>query len=67
MAGGLIRDGHGDWVVGFHREIVAASSSAMVKCWALGDGLSLALERNLQGIFVETDSMTLVRFLEDKG
>ncbi|KAE9444748.1 hypothetical protein C3L33_23354, partial [Rhododendron williamsianum] len=60
MAGDLIRDGHGDWVVGFQRKLEAASSSTMAECWALRDGLQLALERNLQGIHVETDSMTLL-------
>lgn len=48
----------GNWVVGFQRKIVAASSSTAVECWALRDGLQLALEWNLQGILVETDSMT---------
>ncbi|KAI8525557.1 hypothetical protein RHMOL_Rhmol13G0239600 [Rhododendron molle] len=67
MAGGLICDGHGDWFVGFQRKIKAASSSStMVQCWALSDGLKLALERNLQGVLVEIDSTALARLLDEK-
>ncbi|KAE9461864.1 hypothetical protein C3L33_06207, partial [Rhododendron williamsianum] len=67
MAGGLICDGHGGWVVGFQIKIKAASSSTMVECWALRGGPKLALERNLQGILVEIDSMALVLLLDEKG
>ncbi|KAG5543533.1 hypothetical protein RHGRI_016312 [Rhododendron griersonianum] len=60
LAGGLIRDSSGNWVLGFQRKDVVASSSTAVECWALKDCLQLALERNLIGILAETDSLTLV-------
>ncbi|KAG5564083.1 hypothetical protein RHGRI_000305 [Rhododendron griersonianum] len=65
-AGGLIRDCHGSWVVGFQRKNVTASSSTVVECRALRDVLQLARERNLQGICVETDSMTSVQLISKK-
>ncbi|KAG5543527.1 hypothetical protein RHGRI_016306 [Rhododendron griersonianum] len=62
LAGGLIRDSSGNWVLGFQRKDVVASSSTA--CWALKDCLQLALERNLLiGILAETDSLTLVHLL----
>lgn len=51
-----LKDSLGNWVAGFQRKNVTASSSTAVECWALRDGLQLALERNLQGILVKTDS-----------
>ncbi|KAI8548900.1 hypothetical protein RHMOL_Rhmol07G0309800 [Rhododendron molle] len=66
MAGRLIRDSSGNWVFGFQRKDVVASSSTAVECWALRDGLQLVLERNLIGILVETDSLTLVQLLKQK-
>ncbi|XP_058217265.1 uncharacterized protein LOC131328330 [Rhododendron vialii] len=63
LAGGLICESSGNWVLGFQRKDVVASSSTAIECWALKDGLQLALERNLIGILVETDSLTLVHVL----
>ncbi|KAI8527378.1 hypothetical protein RHMOL_Rhmol12G0070300 [Rhododendron molle] len=65
MAGGLIRDGHGDWVVGFQRKI---EQLLLVLRWSVGlrYGLKVALEPNLQGVFVETNFMALVRLLDEK-
>ncbi|KAG5543595.1 hypothetical protein RHGRI_016366 [Rhododendron griersonianum] len=63
LTGGLIRDSSGNWVLGFQRKDVVASSSTAVECWALKDSLQLAFERNLIGILVETDSLTLVHLL----
>lgn len=57
----------GDWIVGFQKRIGAL---LLVPLWSVGalcDGLQLALERNLQGILVETDSMTSVSLLNEKG
>ncbi|KAI8557179.1 hypothetical protein RHMOL_Rhmol05G0316100 [Rhododendron molle] len=61
-----LKDSLGNWVVGFQRKNVTASSGIAVECWALRDGLQFALERNLQGILVETDSMTLVQLINKK-
>ncbi|KAI8523927.1 hypothetical protein RHMOL_Rhmol13G0109400 [Rhododendron molle] len=57
VASGLIRDGNGDWIVGFQRRIGAASFSATVEidvenCWALSYDLQLALKFNLLGAFL---------------
>ncbi|KAI8570524.1 hypothetical protein RHMOL_Rhmol01G0041100 [Rhododendron molle] len=38
------------------RTFALQSSSTMVECWAIREGLKLALDRNLFGILVETDS-----------
>ncbi|KAG5543589.1 hypothetical protein RHGRI_016360 [Rhododendron griersonianum] len=59
LACGLIPDSSGNWVLGFQRKDVVASSSTAVECWVLKDCLQLALERNLIGILAETDSLTL--------
>lgn len=66
MAGGLIRDRSGNWVMGFQWNNIVATSNTAVECRALRDGLKLALEHNLSGILVETDSLTFVHLLKPK-
>lgn len=54
VAGGLIRDSKDNWILGFQRKLGVAAPSIIVECWVLRDGLHLALERNLQGLIVES-------------
>ena len=61
MAGGrgLIRDGNGDWVIGFARKI-GTTTSFMVELWALRDGLLLCLQIQAQVVLVELDAKAVV-------
>ena len=57
--GGLIRDGNGDWVIGFARKI-GTTTSFMVELWALRDGLLLCLQIQAQVVLVELDAKAVV-------
>lgn len=65
--GGLIRDDKGQWVIGFHRRISHANSSCAVECWAIREGLKLAMDRNLKVIILETDSLTASQLINDSS
>ena len=57
--GGLIRDGNGDWVIGFARKI-GTTTSFMAELWALRDGLLLCLQIQAQAVCVELDAKAVV-------
>jgi len=57
--GGLIRDGNGEWVIGFARKI-GTTTSFMAELWALRDGLLLCLQIQAQAICVELDAKAVV-------
>ena len=57
--GGLIRDGNGDWVIGFARKI-GTTTSFMAELWALRDGLLLCLQIQAQAVCVELDAKAIV-------
>lgn len=46
-AGGLLRDQHGRWLGGFHRNVLA-TPSLMAELRALRDGLALAKEERVR-------------------
>ena len=59
--GGLIRDQHRNWIKGYMRKIGVASSF-IAECWALRDGLLLAVQLGIQHI-VELDAITVVNLV----
>ncbi|OMP05267.1 reverse transcriptase [Corchorus capsularis] len=63
-AGGIIRDSQGLFVLGFQKRIGFATSTA-VELWAIREELSLAKERNLNNIMLETDSQLAIDLLQN--
>lgn len=53
--GGVVRDGHKDWVAGFTRHIGATNSFA-AELWGLRDGLILCFSLNISCLIVELES-----------
>ena len=62
--GGLIRDGFGNWVVGFTRKMCSINSF-IAEVWALHDGLMLCYQMKLPAIIVELDTKALVDALSN--
>ena len=60
--GGVIRDGNGNWVVGFLRKI-GNTSSFMAKLWALRDGLLICVNHNYTVVEVEVDAKVVIDVL----
>ena len=57
--GGVIRDGNGNWVVGFTRKI-GNTSSFMAELWALHDGLLIYVNCNYFAVEVEVDAKAVI-------
>ena len=57
--GGLIRDSAGFWVKGFSRSL-GTGTSMLAECWALRDGLFLAIQLGIQNLEVELDAKVVV-------
>ena len=62
--GGLIRDGFGNWVVGFTRKM-CSMNSFIAEVWALHDCLMLCHQMKLPAIIVELDTKALVDALSN--
>ena len=57
--GGVVRDEHGKWIVGFSRKI-GRTTSYVAELWALWDGLNLCLAKNFLVMEVELDAKCVV-------
>lgn len=57
--GGIVRDDHGGWLVGFSRHIGIADSF-VAELWGLKDGLILCCNLNITSIVVELDAKAIV-------
>ena len=53
--GGGLRDNAGFWVKGFSRSL-GTGTSMLAECWALRDGLFLAIQLGIQNLEVESDA-----------
>ena len=60
--GGLLRDDHGNWIVGFARRI-GTSTSFVAELWGLRDGLSLCNNLNIPSLIVELNAKAIVDIL----
>ncbi|KAK8546571.1 hypothetical protein V6N12_027348 [Hibiscus sabdariffa] len=61
--GGLIRDEHGEWIVGFTRP-VGRCPVLIVELWALHDMLARAWSFGFRRIVVEMDCLEVIRILQ---
>ncbi|KAE8691513.1 hypothetical protein F3Y22_tig00110890pilonHSYRG01660 [Hibiscus syriacus] len=61
-SGGLIRDGCGHWITGFHRNI-RRFSAFQAEIWALYNGLLLAWNSNIKDVEAEIDNKEVVNTL----
>ena len=57
--GGVVRDEHGNWIVGFTRHIGTTNFFA-AEFWGLRDDLSLCLSLNIPCLVVEVDAKAVV-------
>lgn len=57
--GGVLRNEHGNWVIGFSRKI-GIITSYLAELWALRDGLNICLSKNLLDVEVELDARLLL-------
>lgn len=57
--GGIVRDDHGGWLVGFSGHIGIADSF-VAELWGLKDGLILCCNLNITSIVVELDAKAIV-------
>ena len=64
--GGLIRDGNGDWIIGFARKI-RTTTSFLTELWALRDGLFLCLQIQSQAVCIELDAKAMVDALNSQS
>ncbi|GLU12286.1 hypothetical protein SLE2022_289800 [Rubroshorea leprosula] len=63
-AGGIFRDHHGNWKLGYARKI-GWSNSLAAELWAIRDGLQLAITHNFFHIIVESDSLVAIHLLQE--
>lgn len=57
--GGIVRDDHGVWFVGFSRHI-RTTNSFILEIWGLRDGLVLCSNLNIQSLIIELDARMIV-------
>lgn len=62
--GGIFRNEHGGWVLGYYGKMVAQSSLA-TEIWSIYRGLTIILGKGLNNIYIETDSQTAVILFND--
>lgn len=62
--GGLLRDDHGNWLVGFARRI-GTTTSFVVELWGHRDDLSLCYNLNIPSIIVELDDKAIVDIFQN--
>ena len=62
VAGGVIRDCHGDWVKGYSKSS-GYTTSVLAKWWALWDGPILAIQLGINQLEVELDAKVIVELL----
>ncbi|GKV28437.1 hypothetical protein SLEP1_g37496 [Rubroshorea leprosula] len=63
-AGGIFRDHHGNWKLGYARKIDWSNCLA-AELWAIRDGLQLAIMHNFSHIIVESDSLVAIHLLHE--
>ncbi|XP_028772275.1 uncharacterized protein LOC114729445 [Neltuma alba] len=63
--GGVIRDHHGAWIVGYCRD-VGWSTAFEAECWGAGEGIEVARKLGFQKIHLEIDSEELLYALKGK-
>ena len=62
VAGGVIRDCHGDWVKGYSKSS-GYTTSVLAEWWALQDGPILAIQLGINQLEVELDAKVIVELL----
>lgn len=62
----MIRDGNGNWVVGFSRKI-GITSSFRTEMWALRDGLLICVNHSYSAVEVEVDAKAVIDVLANSG
>lgn len=60
----ILRNHHGNWIVGFICKI-GTSSSFMVELWGLREGLKLVKERGFHNVEVEMDANAVVKAINN--
>ncbi|KAM3300934.1 hypothetical protein P3S67_015434 [Capsicum chacoense] len=61
--GGVIRNGRGDWIIGFSKSFTHATNNLMEMC-TLKEDLELVIEHNLRPLEINTDSKEVIIILQ---
>lgn len=64
-AGGVFRDASGKWITGF-AGYIGVGSALQAEIWALYWGLSIANTAGYSALFIESDSLALIRLIKEK-
>ncbi|KAI8551902.1 hypothetical protein RHMOL_Rhmol06G0223200 [Rhododendron molle] len=62
--GGLFQDHNGDWIVGYYGK-GAFTSSLEADIWSVHKGLEIILERKLENVKIESDSLNVVNLINE--
>ncbi|KAF7802728.1 ribonuclease H [Senna tora] len=62
--GGVLRDFHGRWIVGFTRRM-GRGNSLGAEVWALKTGLQIARDLNTECLVVEIDNLSVIKFVKE--
>ncbi|XP_028080539.1 uncharacterized protein LOC114282098 [Camellia sinensis] len=63
--GGLIRDEHGAWVCGYY-ERLQPGTSLEAELWALYKGLTVILQKGMDNVTIELDTMQVVQLMNEE-
>lgn len=63
--GGLFRDKDGNWIFGYYGKIIWETSLA-AELWAIYRGLTIILEKNMQNVVIESDSLMAVNLINEE-
>lgn len=62
--GGLFRNAHGEWELGYYGRMIA-NSSLETEIWSIYRGLTIVLEKGLTNVQIHSDSQTAVLLFND--
>lgn len=62
--GGLFRDNEGEWILGFYGKLIW-ETSLVAELWAIYRGLTIILEKNMQNVTIESDSLVVVNLINE--
>ncbi|KAG4954763.1 hypothetical protein JHK87_040357 [Glycine soja] len=62
--GGLLRDHHGRWKIGFAKK-VGCTSTFVVELWGVLQGLCIARDQGMQNILLQVDSEPDVKSIKE--
>ncbi|KAH1064622.1 hypothetical protein J1N35_029609 [Gossypium stocksii] len=65
-SGGVLRDRHGDWILGFNNSL-GHCSVFNAELWGVLDGLMIIQSRNCDGVVIRSDSQEALKAIDDSS